>query len=136
MKKGINIAITILIVLVIGSIVYAVVTQEKKAGAYGEFAQCVADSGATFYGAFWCPHCIEQKRLFGDAHKTIPYVECSTADRQGQTQVCIDANVQSYPTWDFADESRETGKLPLEKIAEKTGCALPLSDENEVVNKE
>lgn len=125
MKKGLNIAITIIILLVIGAIVYAASTNTKETSQYGEFAQCVADSGATFYGAFWCPHCLEQKRMFGDAYKTIPYVECSTPDRAGQTQVCIDADVKSYPTWQFADGSRETGTIPFEKLAEKTGCALP-----------
>lgn len=128
MKKVINIAITILIILVLGSIVYAVVTQEKKAGIYGGFAQCVADSGAVFYGASWCPYCIEQKRLVGDAHRALPYVECSTSDRQGQTELCSNENIESYPTWEFADESRLTGLVPLETLAEKTGCELPTNE--------
>jgi len=128
MKKGLTIGLTGLIILVIGAIVYAVATQQADSGEYNEFTQCVADSGATFYGAFWCPHCLEQKRLFGSSNRALPYVECSTPDQQSQTQECIDANVQSYPTWEFGDGSRETGSLPLSLIAERTNCALPVTE--------
>jgi hypothetical protein len=41
-------------------------------------AQCLADKGATFYGAYWCPHCNNQKLAFGSrASKKLPYVECA-----------------------------------------------------------
>ena len=89
------------------------------------FAQCLKDKGATFYGAFWCPHCQNQKKMFGRSAKLLPYVECSTPDGQGQLQVCIDKKVEGYPTWEFLDGSREGGEVPLEKLAEKTSCTLP-----------
>lgn len=89
------------------------------------FAQCLEEEGATFFGAFWCPHCQEQKQMFSSAAEELPYVECSTPDGQGQTQVCQNENIQSYPTWEFADGSRETGVLEMETLAEKTGCELP-----------
>lgn len=93
-------------------------------GEYTEFAQCIQDSGATFFGAFWCPHCKEQKELFGDAVTLLPYVECSTPDKQNQTQVCIDENITGYPTWVLKDGERLKGLIPLEALAEKTGCTL------------
>lgn len=89
------------------------------------FAQCLKEKGATFYGAFWCPHCQNQKKLFGNAVSALPYVECSTPDAQGQLQVCIDKKIQNYPTWEFADGTRKTGEVPLSELAEKTGCTLP-----------
>jgi len=94
-------------------------------GRLDTFAQCLKDNGAIFYGAFWCPHCQAQKRMFGNSTKLLPYVECSTPDGQNQLQVCIDKEVQQYPTWDFADGSRLTGEVPLVQLAEKTGCILP-----------
>lgn len=102
----------------------AFIPKTSVEGNYDEFAQCIADSGATFYGAFWCPHCLEQKELFGASQKNLPYVECSTPDRRGQLQVCIDAGIQSYPTWEFADGERQTGVVSLEMLAEKTSCEL------------
>ncbi len=85
-------------------------------------AQCIKESGAVFYGAFWCPHCQEQKALFGSAVTLLPYTECSTLDGKDQTQVCKDAHIMSYPTWRFKDNSELLGAISLETLAEKTGC--------------
>ena len=94
-------------------------------GMYDAFAKCIAQSGAKFYGAFWCPHCAAQKQEFGSSEQYLPYVECSLPDESGQTQVCIQNNIQSYPTWVFPDGSRLTGTTPLATLAQKTGCVLP-----------
>lgn len=117
----------ILAVLVIGGIVGARFWGEAQPGQYDEFAQCIADTDTTFYGAFWCPHCEDQKQLFGNSAKLLPYVECSTADRQGQTQACIDAGIEGYPTWDFPNGERQRGVLSFQQLAEQTGCELPAS---------
>lgn len=95
-------------------------------GKYDTFAQCLKDKGAVFYGAFWCPHCQAQKKMFGTSASLLPYVECSTLDGSGQTQACIDKKVNSYPTWEFIDGSRLNGEIALTQLAEKTGCVIPL----------
>jgi len=89
------------------------------------FAKCLTDNGAKFYGTFWCSHCKNQKEMFGQAAQYLPYIECSTEDSQGQLDVCKDNNITGYPTWEFADGSRESGEVSLEKLAEKTSCQLP-----------
>lgn len=122
MKKTI-IWIIIAIALIAGTIV--LVQKTKKPGVYDEFATCIEQSGATFFGAFWCPHCQNQKKMFGKSAKLLPYVECSTPDGKGQKQVCTDAEVSGYPTWEFADGSRLTGEIPFDVLAEKTACAIP-----------
>ena len=94
-------------------------------GQYDQFAQCITDSGATFYAAFWCPHCQEQKAMFGKSAELLPYLECSAPDGKTQLQVCTDAGITGYPTWEFADGSRLNGTQSLETLAEKTSCALP-----------
>ena len=113
--------VIILIVLLFGWYYYKDFTTP---GAYDEFAQCLADEGATFYGAFWCPNCNNQKELFGKSEKLLPYTECSTPNGQGQLQICVDANVTAYPTWEFEDGSRLVGVQTLETLSEKTGCEL------------
>ncbi|MDQ5968984.1 MAG: hypothetical protein QG579_141 [Patescibacteria group bacterium] len=114
----------------LAGVVFLIVTPGKP-GQYDGFAQCIKDSGTTFYGTFWCPHCQSQKALFGRSVKLLPYVECSTPDGQGQLQVCKDAGVTSYPTWQFnaSTTDRLTGEVPLAKLAEKTGCTLPVISE-------
>ncbi len=94
-------------------------------GMYDAFAKCIAQTGTKFYGAFWCPHCAAQKQEFGTSEKYLPYVECSLPDESGQTQICIQNNIQSYPTWVFPNGSRLTGTTPLQTLSQKTGCALP-----------
>jgi len=96
-------------------------------------AACLKEKGATFYGAFWCPHCQKQKALFGSAAERLPYVECSTPDGKNQLQVCIDKKIESYPTWEFADGSRLTGEQSVKALSEKTGCALPNDDASEEI---
>lgn len=124
MKNGVYIfwgALVLIIVLFIGGSFFV----SSKPGRLDSFAQCIKDKGATFYGAFWCPHCQATKALFGRSAKLLPYVECSTADGKDQLQVCKDKNIQGYPTWEFADGSRQTGELTLQQLSEATGCALP-----------
>ncbi|HEU5114679.1 MAG TPA: hypothetical protein VFT82_02850 [Candidatus Paceibacterota bacterium] len=93
-------------------------------GQYDKFATCIKQSGATFFGAFWCPHCQEEKSYFGKSWTKLPYVECSTPDGQGQTQACTDNKIESYPTWQWKDGSRKTGTLTLEELSTFTGCPL------------
>lgn len=98
---------------------------QSTTGKYDSFAQCLKDKGAVFYGAFWCPHCQNQKAIFGKSAKLLPYVECSTPDGRKQLQICKDKNIENYPTWEFSDGSREVGEASLSHLSEKTGCQLP-----------
>ena len=87
-------------------------------------AKCIKDSGASFYGTFWCSHCQNQKEMFGAEASDLPYVECSTADGRGQLQVCADKEITGYPTWIFSDGTRASGSLSAEDLAARTGCQL------------
>ncbi len=130
MDKNIKIFVSIIILLVLGTITTVVMRMDSTvpvgSGKYDAFATCLKDEGAVFYGAFWCVHCQATKKLFGASQKLLPYVECSTADGRGQVQMCADKKITSYPTWEFADGSRLAGEVTLEQLAEKTSCQLPL----------
>lgn len=115
--------IGIVIVLIGGFGLYSVLKPEPPSKLDG-FAQCLKTSGAEFYGAFWCTHCQEQKEDFGTSAKYLPYIECSKPDNS-QMQVCIDKKIESYPTWRFKDGTSQTGRLPLQTLADKTQCVLP-----------
>lgn len=104
---------------------YYAVVMARRPGKYDDFARCLTDKGAVFYGAFWCSHCQSQKAAFGKAVKYLKYVECSTPDRQDQTTICKEKKIEGYPTWEFADGSRESGELTMKRLATKTGCSLP-----------
>ena len=121
MKKA---AWLLVLLLIIGGVVWLVRTP-GKAGKLDSFATCLKDSGALFYGAFWCPHCQNQKSMFGSSAKLLPYIECSTPDGKGQLPVCNEAGVQGYPTWKFPDGTVKSGEVPLAMLAELTQCSLP-----------
>lgn len=122
MKKIIYILIGLIL---LGGIVWLVVTPGKS-GKLDDFAKCIKSSGAEFYGAFWCQHCQAQKARFGRSAEFLPYIECSTADGQNQTQVCKDKGITTYPTWTFANSTTTlVGEIELDVLAEKTSCALP-----------
>lgn len=111
----------------VGLVVWLIIAPTKP-GKLDAFATCINDSGAIFYGAFWCPHCQNQKAMFGASAKLLPYVECSTPDGKSQLPVCTDAGVTGYPTWEFAGGERESGEVSLERLSELTNCPLPESN--------
>ncbi len=91
-------------------------------GEYDALATCLVDKGVKFYGAFWCPHCKEQKAEFGNSAKLLPYIECSTPDTKGVLPVCVEADIKGYPTWIFPDGSRENRVMTPEELGAKTSC--------------
>ncbi|MBX4200689.1 hypothetical protein KW786_01020 [Candidatus Parcubacteria bacterium] len=111
--------------LVVGGISYWLWAREQGPGPLDDFAKCLKDKGAIFYGAFWCPHCQATKKLFGNSKQYLPYVECSTPDSQGQLPICAEKDIKVYPTWVFPDGSRTEGEVSLQELADKTGCTLP-----------
>jgi hypothetical protein len=121
---------TTIIWLIIGALIIAAIAgfgiyAASAPGKYDAFAKCLSAKKLTFFGAFWCPHCAEQKGLFGSSVQYLPYTECSTPDGQGQTQVCKDAGITGYPTWQLPDGSRLNGVVQLQTLSEKSGCPLP-----------
>ncbi len=125
-KKIINLIILIVVVLLlVGGAFYFLSMQEAKPGKLDQFAQCLKSKGLVFYGAFWCPHCQNEKALFGNSKQYLPYVECSTPDSSGQLQVCSDQKIEGYPTWHFPDGSKQEGEMTLQELSTKSGCTLP-----------
>ena len=112
-----------LIILVIG--VWYFTVGSSAPGPYDDFARCLGEKGLTFFGAFWCPHCQNQKEMFGSSAKYLPYVECSTPDGGAQNASCQQRGIKSYPTWEFPGGERITGEVELSTLSQKSGCALP-----------
>jgi uncharacterized membrane protein len=81
-------------------------------------AEHLTDTGAKFYGSYYCPHCAEQKEMFGGSVKRLPYVECSPGGPSApQAAECNAKNIQGYPTWIINGE-RLVGTQSLETLAQ------------------
>ena len=81
-------------------------------------AQHLTNTSAKFYGASWCPHCSEQKEMFGSSAHRLPYIECSPGGPKAPpAPACNEANIKSYPTW-VINGQRYTGTQTLENLAQ------------------
>jgi len=89
-----------------------------------DFAKCLTEKGAKFYGATWCGHCANQKELFGDAMQYVNYVECWDSENNTVVAACVDAKIEAFPTWDFSGGERQLGELTLENLSALSGCEL------------
>jgi parvulin-like peptidyl-prolyl isomerase len=100
-------------------------TQDTTTGPnLDNFAKCLTDKGVKFYGAYWCPHCENNKELFGDSFQYVTYVECAVEGQpQVQTEACNDAGISGYPTW-VVNEKQYPGEQTLDSLAKLSGCTL------------
>lgn len=118
MKKSIVIITVIVIVIAVGWLVFGR-GGKKEAHALDGFARCLTKKGFTMYGAYWCPHCQNEKAAFGDSFRYVQYVECTKEPHR-----CVAAKISGYPTWITADGRRLEGEQGIEKLAEMSNCSL------------
>jgi hypothetical protein len=97
----------------------------RRSHRYDSFAQCLTDRKVKMYGLYWCPHCADQKAMFGSAFKYVPYVECAIRGSKELAPECKAAGVKLFPSWQFGTDPPKEGVLTLDALSEKTGCSLP-----------
>jgi hypothetical protein len=121
---GLRVVYIVLIVAAFGAAFYL---GRRSQHRYDAFARCLSVRGVKMYGAYWCPHCTDQKEKFGASFEYAPYVECGVkGDARAKTQVCQDAGIQHYPTWQFPPTGERVERVfTLEELSDRTGCALP-----------
>ena len=91
---------------------------------YDAFAQCMAAKNVKMYGAYWCPHCTDQKEFIGKSFRFV-YEECGVPGSHVEQQKCIDAGVKLFPTWRFPDGALTPGVFSVQDLSLRSGCALP-----------
>ncbi|MDX2244290.1 MAG: vitamin K epoxide reductase family protein [Leptolyngbyaceae cyanobacterium bins.302] len=104
-----------------------------------ELAKHLKQAGAKMYGAYWCPHCLDQKELFGkEAAQVYPYVECAPDGKNSQTALCekIAAKAQEqtgqafgFPTWEINGKFYP-GTQSLTELARISGYTGPQNFKN------
>lgn len=92
---------------------------------YDGFAKCLSSKQAKMYGLYWCPHCAEQKAMFGKAFQYVTYVECGIKDSHELAPACSAAKVTLFPSWQFGANEPVPGVFPMQELSDKTGCSLP-----------
>ena len=119
--------IAIYAVLIVAAFGLAYYLGNRMQHKHDAFARCLTERGVKMYGAWWCPHCVEQKEEFGASFEYAPYVECGIKGQtHGRSQACIDANIEHYPTWQFPPTGVRVERIfTLEELSDRTGCSLP-----------
>ncbi len=92
---------------------------------YDDFARCLASKQVKMYGLYWCPHCADQKKMFGKSFQYVPYVECAIKGSHELNQQCQAAGLKLFPAWQFGSNKPVEGVFPLNELSDKTGCSLP-----------
>lgn len=104
--------------LIRGLILFVVVVAGVSAMQYSGARRVAADSreatlarhltsiGARMYGTYVCPHCIEQKSLFGDAERYIDFVDCAPS-AGASARLCRSKGIARYPTWEIKGRFHE-----------------------------
>ena len=88
-------------------------------------AEQLTAKGARMYTAYWCPHCHEQKELFGrQATEKLTVIECAPDGRNSQKELCEAKKIEGYPTWEI-NGTLDSGVKPLLKLAELIGYKGP-----------
>jgi uncharacterized membrane protein len=78
-------------------------------------------TGAVMYSAYWCPHCHDQKQLFGkEATARLKIIECAPDGRNSQAALCASKNIQGFPTWEIKGQL-DSGQKTLAQLAALSG---------------
>jgi glutaredoxin len=114
------------VVLVVAAFAVVIYLGLRKRGIrLDAFAKCMTAKQTKMYGAYWCPHCAEQKEMFSSSFQYVSYVECGVPGSRDESQACKDAGIKHFPTWRFGDGESREGTQTLQALGDKTQCSLP-----------
>ena len=86
-----------------------------------DLADHLSAGGAVMYSAYWCPHCHDQKELFGkQASDQLQVVECAPDGRDNQADLCKRKGLTGFPSWEIKGKI-DSGVKPLSELADLSG---------------
>ena len=85
------------------------------------FAKFLTKNNIKMYSAYWCPHCHDQKQLFGKAAaKELTIIECAKDGKENQFELCQMKDISGFPSWEINNEIY-SGTRELKELADLTG---------------
>ena len=73
------------------------------------------------YSAYWCPHCHDQKQLFGKkAVKELNVIECAQDGKDNQYKLCREKQIEGFPSWEINNKIY-SGVIDLNDLAIMSG---------------
>ncbi len=88
-------------------------------------AKHLTEVGAVMYSAYWCPHCHDQKELFGkEAVEELVVVECALDGINSQHALCNEKGITGFPAWEINGEI-DSGVHSLQELAKLSNYKGP-----------
>ncbi len=85
-----------------------------------KLAEHLTKEGAVMYNAYWCPHCHDQKEMFGkEAASKLNLVECAKDGFNNKKELCEAKGITGFPSWEI-NGSIDSGVKSLKELAELT----------------
>ena len=85
-----------------------------------KLAEHLTKEGAVMYNAYWCPHCHDQKEMFGkEAAKKLNLVECAKDGFNNKRELCEIKGITGFPSWEI-NGTIDSGVKSLKELAELT----------------
>ena len=70
-----------------------------------KFAKFLNDNNIKMYSAYWCPHCHDQKQLFGkEAANELTIIECAKDGENNQYKLCKEKEIEGFPSWEINNQ--------------------------------
>ena len=84
------------------------------------FAKFLNDNNIVMYSAYWCPHCNDQKQLFGkEAVEELIIVECAKDGKNNKYKLCQEKDIEGFPSWEINNKIY-SGTRSLKELAKMT----------------
>ena len=85
-----------------------------------DFAKYLSNKNIVMYSAYWCPHCNDQKQLFGkQAVEELIIVECAKDGKNNQYKLCQEKGIEGFPSWEI-NKGIYSGTMSLDELAKMT----------------
>ena len=83
-----------------------------------KLAEHLTQKGVVMYNAYWCPHCHDQKEMFGkEAAEKLNLVECAKDGFNNKRALCEAKGITGFPSWEIND-TIDSGIKSLKELAE------------------
>ena len=96
----------------------AAIVSSKSSASATQLAEHLNKIGAVQYSAYWCPHCHDQRELFGkEAASKLNIIECAEDGKNNQSELCKAKGINGFPSWEVNGRI-ESGVKSLAELAE------------------
>ncbi len=100
--------------------------KSKSTSSQIALAMHLRDRNIVMYSAYWCPHCHDQKEMFGkEGTAKLLVVECASDGLNNQHKLCETKGITGFPSWEIKPGEIESGVRSLRELADLSGYNKP-----------